>query len=42
MNNALKVIENRRSVREYLEKQVSEEDLKIIMDAGILAPSARN
>ncbi len=38
----MSVIENiktRRSVREYTEKDVSDEDIKTIIDAGIHAPS---
>lgn len=41
MTNA--VIENimtRRSIRRFLEKQISEEELQTILDAGLYAPSA--
>lgn len=41
----MKIIEeivNRRSVREYAEKPVEEEKLARILEAGILAPTARN
>ncbi len=36
------VIENRRSVRHYNTKKVSHEDLEKILNAGRLAPSAKN
>ena len=36
------VIEKRRSIRKYLDKDVSEEDIKKVIEAGILAPSAHN
>lgn len=35
-------IEKRRSIRSYVDKSVSEEDLKTVLEAGRLAPSARN
>ncbi len=41
----MKIIEeivNRRSVREYAEKPVEEEKLARILEAGMLAPTARN
>ncbi|MCD7892553.1 MAG: nitroreductase family protein [Erysipelotrichaceae bacterium] len=36
------VIESRRSIRKYLDKEVSDEDLKQVLDAAILAPSWKN
>lgn len=36
------VIKNRRSIREYKDLIVSDEDIKQIINAGILAPSAKN
>ncbi|MCD7840019.1 MAG: nitroreductase family protein [Erysipelotrichaceae bacterium] len=36
------VIENRRSVRKYLDKSVSDEDLNKVLEAAILAPSWKN
>lgn len=42
MNETLKTIMNRRSIRSYTEKQVENEDLKQIIDAGLYAPSAMN
>lgn len=35
-------INNRRSIRQYLDKQVSKETIEQIIDAGRLAPSAKN
>ena len=42
MNEAIRVIKERRSVREYLPKAISKEVLEDIVDCGRLAPSARN
>ncbi len=42
MNEVLSTIKNRRSVRKYKSEQISEEDLKLILEAGIYAPSAHN
>lgn len=42
MNEVLKAIKNRRSVRSYLPTQVSQEDLDLIIEAGIYAPTAHN
>ncbi|WP_028042236.1 nitroreductase family protein [Candidatus Stoquefichus massiliensis] len=36
------VIMSRRSIRKYLDKQVSEEDLQKMIEAAILAPSWKN
>ncbi len=36
------IIKNRRSARAFTEKDVSEEQVKKILDSGIKAPSARN
>ena len=38
----LNLISNRKSVRAYSEKEISDEDLKIILNAGRLAPSWMN
>lgn len=38
-NCVIENIKKRRSVREYTEKEVSEDDIKTIIDAGIHAPS---
>lgn len=41
-NDTLRSIKNRRSVRMFLDKPVSEEDLRIILHAANQAPSAHN
>jgi nitroreductase len=41
-NEFLETIKDRRSVRSYLDKTISKEILEEIVDAGRLAPSARN
>ena len=38
-NTVIENIKTRRSVREYTEKDVSDEDIKTIIDAGVHAPS---
>ncbi len=40
--NFFEVIKKRRSIRKYKEKPVEDEKLKLILEAGRLAPSARN
>lgn len=42
MNEAIKNIMNRRSVRVYSENQIKPEDLELILQAGLYAPSACN
>ncbi len=42
MNETLNSIRNRRSVRNYLSKQIRDEELDLIIDAGLYAPSAHN
>jgi len=42
MNETLKSIKNRRSVRVYQVKQIKEEELQSILEAGMYAPSARD
>lgn len=42
MNQTIKTILNRRSVRSYQPKQITEEELNIILKAGTYAPSAMN
>ncbi|WP_010233279.1 nitroreductase family protein [Clostridium arbusti] len=42
MNEVLKTLKNRRSVRSYLSEQIPEEDLQAILEAGIYAPTAHN
>ena len=38
----LELISNRKSVRKYLDKHISDEDLRKILEAGRLAPSWMN
>jgi len=40
-NEAIDVLMTRRSVRSYKSEQVTEEELKIVLDAGTFAPTAR-
>jgi nitroreductase len=42
MNETLKNIKNRRSVRAYQAEQIKEEELQMILEAGIYAPNVRN
>lgn len=37
-----KVINNRRSIRHYIEKVIDKRDIESILESGILAPSAKN
>lgn len=41
-NEVIKTIKNRRSIRNYKEEQIKEEELKTILEAGIQAPTANN
>lgn len=42
MNEVLKVIKSRRSVRNYKQEQISQKSLDLIIEAGVYAPSAHN
>lgn len=42
MNQTIETILNRRSVRVYSEEQIREEDLELILKAGLYAPSGCN
>ena len=42
MNEILKAIKNRRSVRSYKSDQIKEEELQAIIEAGIYAPTGHN
>lgn len=42
MNEVLKTIKLRRSVRAYAEQQISQEDLNTILEAATYAPSGMN
>ncbi|MDR1509616.1 MAG: nitroreductase family protein [Synergistaceae bacterium] len=39
MNETIKIIKQRRSTRQFLEKQISEDDLNTIINAGLYAPN---
>lgn len=36
----MEIIRKQRSIRKYLKKQISNEELNIILEAGVLAPNA--
>jgi nitroreductase len=42
MNEVLKVIKSRRSIRNYRQEQISQESLDSIIEAGTYAPTAHN
>ena len=42
MNNTIKELMQRQSIRAYLDKEISKEDKKMIIDAAVNAPSAGN
>jgi len=42
MNETIRTIFNRRSIRAYKQEQIKDEDLQIILKAGLFAPSAMN
>jgi len=42
MNETLKVIKNRRSIRMFTPEQINDSDLQTILDAGLYAPNGRN
>ncbi len=42
MNETIKVIKGRRSIRKYKEKQIEDSDIQTILDCAIHAPSAMN
>jgi nitroreductase len=42
MNEVLRAIESRRSVRRYKPDQIKDEDMEAIIRAGLYAPSAKN
>ena len=42
MNETLKTLKERRSCRKYLEKQVDEAALDLILEAGTYAPTGMN
>ena len=42
MNEVLKTIAKRRSIRKFESKQISDSDLHAILEAGLQAPSGHN
>lgn len=40
-NDFLKVIETRRSCRKYKSEQITDEELKAVLEAGTYAPTSR-
>jgi nitroreductase len=42
MNEVLKTIKERRSVRAYTDRQLTRSELDLIIEAGMYAPSAHN
>jgi len=38
-NETLRIIKQRRSIRNYKDKQISDDELKVILEAGIYAPN---
>ncbi len=42
MNQVLKTIKSRRSIRKYLPERIKDAELKAILEAGAYAPSAHN
>ncbi|MCT4509939.1 MAG: nitroreductase family protein [Tepidibacter sp.] len=42
MNDIIKNIKERRSIRKFKEEQIKEEEIQTIIEAGIYAPSAHN
>jgi nitroreductase len=38
-NETIKIIKQRRSIRQFLEKQISENDLNTIINTGLYAPN---
>lgn len=42
MNSIIEAIKNRRSIRKYLPQQIKEDELNLILEAGIYAPSGHN
>lgn len=42
MNEVLRTIKSRRSIRNFKQEQISQENIDLILEAGIYAPSAHN
>ncbi|HMB46373.1 MAG TPA: nitroreductase family protein, partial [Candidatus Methanoperedens sp.] len=41
-NDIIEVIKTRRCVREYLDKEISDTDIKFLIDCAVYAPSGLN
>ena len=41
MNQTIEDLKTRRSIRKFKEEQISDEELKTILEAGTYAPTAR-
>ena len=41
MNQTIEDLKTRRSIRKFKDEQISDEDLKIILETGTYAPTAR-
>lgn len=42
MNSAIEILFKRRSIRKYKEQQISNEELELVLKAGMCAPTAMN
>jgi nitroreductase len=42
MNETIKVIKSRRSIRKYQAKQITDPEVQMVLDCAIYAPNARN
>lgn len=42
MNDVVKTLKERRSIRKYKEEQITEDELNTILECGIYAPSGKN
>lgn len=42
MNEVLETIKNRRSIRRYLPEQIKDEELEILLEAAVYAPTGHN
>jgi len=40
VNETLKIIKQRRSIRSYKDEQIKEEELQAVLEAGMFAPNA--
>lgn len=40
--NAMDCLKNRRSIRKYKEQQITNEELSIVLEAGVCAPTGKN